>query len=49
MAGKTVEEAVSNFGASVKPKLSHVAISGAPEDLMCDMNSPRQRDLFQDD
>jgi hypothetical protein len=34
LADKTVEEAVSNFGASVKPKLSNVAISGAPEDQL---------------
>lgn len=34
MAGKTVEEAVSSFGASVKPKLSNVAVSGAPEDQL---------------
>jgi hypothetical protein len=34
LAGKMVEEAVSSFGASVKPKLSNVAISGAPEDQL---------------
>jgi hypothetical protein len=34
LAGKTVEEAVSNFGAGVKPKLSNIAISGAPEDQL---------------
>lgn len=34
MAGKTVADAVSNFGASAKAKLSNVAISGAPEDQL---------------
>jgi hypothetical protein len=34
LAGKTVADAVSHFGASVKPKLTNVAISGAPEDQL---------------
>ena len=34
MPGKTVADAVSKFGASVKPKLANVAISGAPEDQL---------------
>jgi hypothetical protein len=34
LAGKTVASAVSNFGASVKAKLTNVAISGAPEDQL---------------
>lgn len=34
MAGKTVATAVSAFGASVKPKLSNAAITGAPEDQL---------------
>lgn len=34
MAGKTVANAISQFGASVKPKLSNPAISGAPEDQL---------------
>jgi hypothetical protein len=34
LAGKTVVDAVSKFGASVKPKLANVAISGAPEDQL---------------
>jgi hypothetical protein len=34
LAGKTVADAVSNFGASAKAKLSNVAITGAPEDQL---------------
>jgi hypothetical protein len=34
LAGKTVSGVVSNFGASVKPKLAGIAISGAPEDQL---------------
>jgi hypothetical protein len=34
LAGKTVANAVSKFGASVKPKLSNIAIGGAPEDQL---------------
>jgi hypothetical protein len=34
LAGKTVASVVSDFGASVKPKLTNVAISGAPEDQL---------------
>ena len=34
MAGKTVANAVSTFGASVKSKLASIAISGAPEDQL---------------
>ena len=34
MAGKTVADAVSHFGASAKSKLANVAISGAPEDQL---------------
>ena len=34
MAGKTVSSAVSAYGASVKPKLTNVAIGGAPEDQL---------------
>ena len=44
MAGKTVADAVSKFGASVKPKLSNIAISGAPEDQL---RGPLEA-LFQD-
>jgi hypothetical protein len=31
---KTVAGAISNFGASVKPKLSNIAIDGSPEDQL---------------
>lgn len=34
MAGKTVATAISNYGASVKPKLASIAIGGAPEDQL---------------
>jgi hypothetical protein len=34
VAGKTVAIAVSNYGASVKPKVASVAIDGAPEDQL---------------
>ncbi|WP_283816812.1 type ISP restriction/modification enzyme [Bradyrhizobium diazoefficiens] len=34
MAAKTIEDAVSSFGASVKPKLSNIAIVGSPEDQL---------------
>src|SRR3954447_23505837 len=34
LAKKTVVDAVSTFGGSVKPKLSNIAISGAPEDQL---------------
>lgn len=34
MAGKTVANVVSDFGASAKAKLNNVAISGAPEDQL---------------
>src|SRR5947209_6189127 len=34
LAKKTVAEAVSTFGSSLKPKLSNIAISGAPEDQL---------------
>lgn len=34
MAAKTFEDAVSSFGASVKPKLSNIAIVGSPEDQL---------------
>lgn len=34
MAAKTIEDAVSSFGASVKPKLSNIAIAGSPEDQL---------------
>jgi hypothetical protein len=34
LTDKTVAGAVSRFGASVKPKLSNIAISGAPEDQL---------------
>jgi hypothetical protein len=34
LAGKTVAVAVSNYGASIKPKLASAAISGAPEDQL---------------
>jgi hypothetical protein len=34
LAGKTVAIAVSNYGASVKPKLANIAIQGAPEDQL---------------
>ena len=34
MAGKTLAEAVSAYGASVKAKLANIAISGAPEDQL---------------
>ena len=32
LKGKTLADAVSTYGASVKPKLANIAISGAPED-----------------
>ena len=34
MAGKTVADAVSQYGASTKSKLASIAISGAPEDQL---------------
>ena len=34
MAGKTLADAVSAYGASVKPKLANIAVSGAPEDQL---------------
>lgn len=34
MAGKTVEDAVSRYGASAKSKLTNAAITGAPEDQL---------------
>jgi hypothetical protein len=34
VAGKSIADAVAKFGASVKPKLSNPAISGAPEDQL---------------
>src|SRR5450759_4395876 len=34
MVEKTVANAVSTFGASTKPKLASVAITGAPEDQL---------------
>ena len=34
MAGKTVANAVSAYGARVKPKLANIAIDGAPEDQL---------------
>ena len=34
MADKTVAVAVSNYGATVKPKLTSIAIEGAPEDQL---------------
>jgi hypothetical protein len=34
LKGKTVADAVSAYGASVKPKLANLAISGAPEDQL---------------
>ena len=34
MAGKTVAAAVSQYGASLKPKLASIAIEGAPEDQL---------------
>ena len=34
MAGKTLADAVSAYGASAKAKLANIAISGAPEDQL---------------
>jgi hypothetical protein len=34
LAGKTVAEAVSHYGASTRSKLSNPAVSGAPEDQL---------------
>jgi hypothetical protein len=34
LAGKTIADAVSQYGASTKSKLSSAAISGAPEDQL---------------
>jgi len=34
LAGKTLADAVSTYGASVKAKLANIAISGAPEDQL---------------
>jgi len=34
LAGKTVADAVSQYGASTKSKLADIAISGAPEDQL---------------
>jgi hypothetical protein len=35
LAEKIVAEAVSNYGAKVKPKLANIAVGGAPEDQLC--------------
>ena len=43
MAGKTVAIAISNFGASVKPKLASIAIEGAEDQLRGPLDL-----LFQD-
>lgn len=34
LAGKTLADAISEFGSSVKPKLANAAIKGAPEDQL---------------
>lgn len=34
MAAKTLAQAVSAYGAGLKPKLANIAISGAPEDQL---------------
>jgi hypothetical protein len=47
LAGKTVAIVVSNYGASVKPKLTSVAIAGAPEDQLRGPLDSFFRDLAQ--
>ena len=47
MGEKTVADAVSNFGASVKPKLTNAAISGAPEDQLRGPLEALVRDLAE--
>ena len=47
MAGKTVADAVSKFGASVKPKLANPAISGEPEDQLRGPLETLVRDLAE--
>jgi len=47
LAGKTVATAVSNYGASVKPKLASIAIEGAPEDQLRGPLDALVRDLAE--
>ena len=47
MAGKTVALAVSNYGASLKPKLAKIAIGGAPEDQLRGPLDSLLRDLAE--
>jgi hypothetical protein len=47
LAGKTVAAAVSNYGASIKPKLASIAIGGAPEDQLRGPLDALMRDLAE--
>ncbi len=47
MTAKTLASAVSNFGASLKPKLSGIAVSGAPEDQLRGPLDALVRDLAE--
>jgi hypothetical protein len=47
LAGKTLANAVSTFGASTKSKLASVAISGAPEDQLRGPLDALMRDLAE--
>src|SRR5438477_10985535 len=47
LAKKTVADVVSTFGSSVKPKLSNIAISGAPEDQLRGPLDTMFRDLAE--
>jgi hypothetical protein len=47
VAGKTVASAISNYGASVKPKLTSIVIDGAPEDQLRGPLDSLVRDLAE--
>lgn len=47
MAGKTVTDAVSQYGVSTKSKLSNAAVSGAPEDQLRGPLEALVRDLAE--
>ena len=47
MAAKTLAQAVSAYGASLKSKLANVAISGAPEDQLRSPLEALIRDLAE--
>src|SRR4051794_32174211 len=47
MAGKTFAQAISDFGAAAKAKLSNPAITGAPEDQLRNPLETLLRDLAE--